>query len=95
MLDPRWLTEFQLGQRYGLPPRDVQALVSQGRAAGTLPRRGAKTSRFPTKYDGDAFGQLPGLVERQRTDAARQFQWEHKLMHVYPTFWDTVLADFL
>lgn len=95
MLDPRWLTEDQLGRRYGLPPRDVKALVSQGRFAQALPRRGAKTPRFPTKYDGDAFGKLPGLLERQRSDAARHFQWEHRLMHVYPTFWDTVVSDFL
>jgi hypothetical protein len=93
MDDPRWLTEAQLGLRYGLPPQDVKALVRQGRAARSLPRRGGKTPRFPTKYDGDAFGKLPGLQERQRTDAARQFACEHRLMHVYPTFWDRLLED--
>ena len=91
MFSGQWLTEAQLGLRFGLPPRDVKALVSQGRTARVLPRRGGKTSKFPTKYDVDAFGRLPGLLERQKTKEARLFQWEHNLW--WGTAWDVLLKD--
>jgi hypothetical protein len=89
-----WLSAIQLGLRYGLPPKDVDALVSAGRQAGQLPRRGAKTSKLVTVYDAAAFGQLPGLEERQKSKAARYFQWENKLYHILPTAWDKVADDY-